>query len=131
MSLSGVFGEIIGAVTGLYVVNSIPFWHIPVIVTDPYQLFLPYANAAIIGVCIVRMLMYLSPWYRLRLVFEGMSELIGLFSLYMLLTIFPFNFTPINRVEINSLLQFALMIALFGLGIAFLITILRLIRGKP
>ena len=130
MNITGIFGEIIGAVTGLYVANSIPSWHIPVI-TDGYQLFLPYANAAIIGTCIVRMLMYISPWYRLKMVFEGLSQLIGIFSMYMLLTIFPLDFTPINRIEINALLQFAFTIGIIVLCIAFLVTCFRVLRGKP
>jgi len=129
MSLTGVFGEIIGAVVGLYVANSIPSWHIPVI-TNAYLLYLPYANMAIIGTCIVKILMHLSPWYRLQRVFEGITELIGIFSLYMLLTIFPFDFTPINRIEINTLLQFAFIIAIIALCIAFLLTCFRILRGK-
>ena len=130
MSMSGVFGEILGAVAGLYVANSILAWHIPVIIPNAYLLYLPYGNAAIIGTCIVRMLMHISPWYRLQMIFEGITQLIGLFSLYMLLTIFPFNFAPINRIEINALLRFGLTIALFGVSIAFLITVFRFFRGK-
>jgi len=130
MNITGIFGEIIGAVVGLYVANSIPSWHIPVIVAPLYLQYLPYANAAIILTAITKILMYLSPWYRLRMVFEGITELIGLFTMYMLLTIFPLNFTPINRIEINTLLQFAFTIVIIVLGIAFLITLFRIIKGK-
>lgn len=130
MNITGIFGEIIGAVTGLYVANSIPSWHIPVI-TDGYQLFLPYANAAIVCTCIVRMLMYISPWYRLKMVFEGLSQLIGIFSLYMLLTIFPLDFTAIGKIQINELLRFSFIIVIVVLGFSFLVTCFRLLRGKP
>ena len=130
MNFSGVFGEIIGAVTGLYVANSIPSWHIPVI-TSSYLQFLPYCNAAIILSAMTKILMYISPWYRLRLVFEGLTELIGIFFLSMLLTIFPFDFTPINRIAINDVLRFAFIIAIIGVSIAFLVTCFRFLRGKP
>jgi len=130
MSFTGVFGEIIGLVVGLYVANSIPSWNIPVIIPDRYLLYLPYANAAIIGTFFIKVFMYISPWYRLKMIFEMMSQLIGIFSIYMLLKIFPFDFTPINRVHINGVLQFAFAIALIALCIAFLVTLVRFITGK-
>jgi len=130
MSLSGVFGELIGAVVGLYVANSVLSWHIPVINSAMYAQYLPYVNATIMLTCVIRMLMYLSPWYRLRMVFEGLAHVVSLYSLLMLLRFFPFDFSPINRVDINSVLRFALTIALFGVGIAIMTSIFRVIRGK-
>jgi len=130
MSLTGVFGEIIGAVVGLYVANSIPSWHIPVI-TDAYLLYLPYANMAIITTCIVKILMHLSPWYRLQQACEGVSHIISIFSLYMLLTIHPFDFSVIGKPQINELLLFAFTIAIIALFLALLVTCFRMIRGKP
>ncbi|HCM81923.1 MAG: hypothetical protein UW22_C0077G0002 [Candidatus Gottesmanbacteria bacterium GW2011_GWB1_44_11c] len=129
MSLTGVFGEIIGAIVGLYVVNSIPSWHLSFI-TDAYLLYLPYANTAIIGACVVRMLMHLSPWYRLQMLFEGLFQIIGIFSLYMLLTVFPFDFGSINKIEINSLLRFGFNIAIVALFLALLVTCFQMLRGK-
>jgi hypothetical protein len=85
---------------------------------------------AIIATCIVKILMHLSPWYRLQQVCEAVSHIIAIFSLYMLLTIHPFDFTPINRIEINTLLQFAFTIAIIALCIAFLMTCFRILRGK-
>ena len=74
--------------------------------------------------------MHLSPWYRLQMLFEGLFQIIGIFSLYMLLTVFPFDFGSINKIEINSLLRFGFNIAIVALFLALLVTCFQMLRGK-
>jgi len=130
MDLNSVYGELIWTVVGLYVANTLPSWNIQVIIPDRYLLYLPYANIAIIGTCIVRILIHLFPLDRLRLLLEGLSQIISLYALYMLLVIFPFDFTSVYRPEINSLAQVILIVTIGVLCIAILETFYRFIAGK-
>jgi len=129
MSFAGVFGEIIGAVIGLYIANTLPNWHIP-IVTSAYFTYLPYINMAIIGTCIAKIFMHLSTDYRFQRICEAAAHLVSIFSLYMLLVIRPFDFSAIGKPEFNDMFQFIFIIAILGVGIAFLVTIPHIIRGR-
>jgi hypothetical protein len=131
MSFSGVFGEIIGIVVGLFVANNILSWYLPFIIPQAYLLYLPYSNATIISSGIVKILMHLSPWYRLKKFFEAIAELIGIISLYILLVIFPMNFAPINGIDMNFLVRFALTIALIITSVLFPVTCFHILQGKP
>lgn len=131
MSLTGVFGEIIGAVCGLFVVNTIPSWHIPIIVTDRYLQYLPYANITIIAACITKILMYLSAWYRIKMVFEEVAQCVAIYSLSLLIVFFPFDFSIIGKPAVNTFLMTAFQISIVAVGIACIITFIKFVRGKP
>lgn len=129
MSFAGVFGEIIGAIIGLYIANALPNWHIP-IVTSAYFSYLPYVNMAIVGTCITKIFMHISSDYRFQRICEAAAHLISIFSFSMLLIIRPFDFSAIGKPEFNDVFQFIFIIITIGVGIAFLATIPHIVRGR-
>jgi len=129
MYTTAVIGEIVGMIAGLFVVNSIPSWHLSFI-TDSYLSYLPYANIAIVATGIVKVCMYLSPWYRVQKFFEALSHLISIAILSLFISLRPFDFAPINRLEINAVISFGCTLAIVTLFVIFLVTVFRIVKGS-
>lgn len=128
MNFAGIFGEILGCVLGLYIVLNILSWHLPVI-TPSWSLYIPFATAAIVLTMILRLCMYAIPIFRIQKIFEIGSNLVAMVSLYMLIIIFPFDFTQIGLYWANFWVKFALILALIGTGIAAIVSVVRMITG--
>lgn len=131
MNFAGIFGELIGGILGLYIAQNILSWHVPVI-TPAWSLYLPIVSVTIILTMLLRICMHAVPFYRLQKVFETGANMVSIISLYMLIIIFPFNFGDIGLAWINLWVRVALIIALFGTGIATIVSFMRIFirRGE-
>jgi len=129
MNIGGIFGEILGAIIGIYIIQNIPNWHLSII-TSAFSQYAPIATTATILTMLCRICMYALPFYRTQKIFELGAHLISIISLYMLILIFPFNFTNLGIPMLNTLVWVVLVIALVGTGIAAITSFVKFFVGK-
>jgi hypothetical protein len=77
----------------------------------------------------MKILMHVSPWYPVKKFFEALAIVVGMWALYMLILIFPLDFGAIQRPEINTIVKFALYIALIATGIGLIATCFAMFKA--
>lgn len=110
----------------LYVFHNLENWNIPFI-TGEFEQVLPALDLAILTTVGANALLLLndSPWFRALLqIFQGIT---GFWAVLTLFRVFPFNFTS---DFVNSLLRFALALAMLGIVVGLVVDLFRLITGR-
>lgn len=124
-----IFGEILGAVIGLFLINNILGWHIPFI-TSNFLLYLPIANMAIVLTAVLKIVFYVLEWTRFKYLALVGAHVVSIWSLSYLERIFPFNFDTLGINFLNPLIHLALIIAIFALAIAIVVDIAKIFFQK-
>ncbi|NMC36029.1 hypothetical protein GYA49_03205 [Candidatus Beckwithbacteria bacterium] len=122
---SQVIGEIIGLILALgfsiYLAPTLPF------VTSTYQLWLPIGIASAIISAVSRIVGHVMYIWPVKPLSQIIAHAVTLYSIWQLKTIFPFDFGLVGYDQLNSILQFTLLVALFGTAVAALVNFIKLI----
>lgn len=113
----------------LYIVNNLLAWDVLPFLTEDFARVLPLLNVSLVVTIIANALfvVYDARWFR-------SSGQIVLLAISMAVTVrlyrvFPFDFTP-YAIDWGMLGRFALLIAMFGIGVGIIVELGRLIFGS-
>lgn len=107
--VGGTVEAVISLVVMVYLVPLLPF------VTNEYSQWLPIGINATVISAVIRMSR-----------FKVFALLPAMYSTYYLAQIFPFNFGSVAGISLNPLIQLSLYISIFGMGIAFIVQVIKL-----
>ena len=119
-----IFGELVGLgislVLLLYIGPILPF------LTEDYSLWLPFAIAATVVSFLLNIVKHLirKPF---SFGFEALSLVPSFLSTFLLLQIFPLDFSRIGVPVLTEVARIALYFALFAMIIAFVVNCVKLI----
>lgn len=120
------FASIVGELLGLGISIAVLVWLIPhlTITTPAYQLWLPIGLISTIISSVVKIIAKIIGG---RIIFaaEIITLIVGMYSTYMLLHIFPVDFNRIGLNGLNDLFAFSLYIALIAMGFAIFINMIK------
>jgi len=123
-----IFGELVGLGISLvllvYIGPILPF------LTEDYALWLPFAIAATVVSFLLNMVKHLirKPF---SFGFEALALVPSFFSTYLLLQIFPLDFSRIGIPVLTEVARIALYFALFAMVIAFIVNCVKLVSSSP
>ena len=123
-----IFGELLGLGISLillmYVGPILPF------LTEDYALWLSFAIAATVVSFLLNIVKHLikKPFF---FGLEALSLVPSFFSTYLLLQIFPLDFSRIGIPVLTEVARIALYFALFAMVIAFIVHCVKLITFSP
>jgi len=122
-------GAFIGMIIGLTISLALQLYLIPYLpfVTSNYLQYLPVGITTAILTSFLEFLGSTTTLDSMKLVFKLARHAISIFGLYYLIRIFPFDFGQISMAYLNQTILFAFYVAVFGITIAILIDLVKLL----
>ncbi len=118
-----VFGEITGAVIGILIsIYLVPKFNF---ITPDYYQWLPTAIVITIFNAAIESVGHLNAKTLIKPITKIISLALTAYSIILLLNIFPFDFSIINKPQLNSLIRIILYISLIGMLISAVINFIK------
>jgi len=124
-----IFGEVLGIIIGCV----ITYYLFPrfSFVTADYQSWLPFGIGALIVSDVLKIFAFLVPLVPLVRILRIVAHFSSLVSTWVLWRIFPFDFSLVGYAALNQWFRFSLVIAIWGIGLATVIELIKLVTLQP
>lgn len=117
-----VFGELLGLaislIINIYLLPNLPF------ITDSYTLWLPVGIATSVISSVFDIAKYCMH-KRYYPILKALATIPDVISVYVLVKIFPFDFSMLGYGELNGIIRFALGISIVGMMIAVIVNTVK------
>ncbi len=126
-------GEIIGAVIGLVIVNTVPLWSrfTHGVILDSWVNVLWAANLSMVAQIIGNFVLVIYRPARLYSFVQAVMTAAGLLSVLVFFNVFPLDFSHIVGSWMNLFLKGALILAMFGTLVGIIVYLVRAVIGTP
>ncbi len=124
-SIAGYIGTVVVTIILLIVVNNLLEWHVPLLPTD-FRRCLPIINISLTAGIIANLVfIFLNPAWFTHLV-QAVLDVIAFVAVFTVYHVYPFAPAQIPFAWAITLGLFAIM---FGIAIAFIVELVRLLRS--
>jgi hypothetical protein len=126
-------GNIIGAVIGLVIVNTVPLWsHLTHgVILDSWVYILWAANLSMVAQIIGNFVLAIYRPARFYNFIQAIMTVAGLLSVVVFFNVFPLDFSHIMGSWMNLLVKGALILAMFGTAVGIIVYLVRTVIGTP
>ena len=130
---SEFIGNVIGAIIGLVIVNSVPFWlHLTHgVILETFSTILWAANLSMITQIVGNISLAIYRPARLFNFIQAIMAVAGLVSVIVFYVVFPLDFSQVVGNWLNILTKAALILAMFGTAVGIIIYLVRAVIGTP
>ena len=124
-------GNIIGAVIGLVIVNTVPLWSrfTHGVILDSWVNILWAANLSMVAQIIGNFVLAIFRPARFYSFIQAILAIAGLVSVVVFFNVFPLDFSQVIGSWVNLLAKAALVLAMFGTVVGIIVYLVRAVIG--